>query len=146
VHCVLLHFHFHVSHIVKNKRKKNNPMRDITSVADMEAAGREHVLLLTCAYHPRNGPCTVLLPVLEDLAVVTTGVGFIKVDVSLPSMLPWVRRFGIASTPSVSYSVRGEVKERTSGADVEAILKTLRKWYCKVYACGGDPLPSSAER
>lgn len=108
-------------------------MRDITTVSGMETVGKEHVLVVACSYHPHNGPCSALLPVLEDLAMVSTGVCFVKVDTSSPTMSPWVRRHGILQTPSVSYIVRGEVKERLVGGDVDVILKTLRKWYCKVY-------------
>ena len=109
-------------------------MREIMSVTDLEETVTAQVLVVACAFHPSNGPCSALLPTLENLAVVSTGVCFVTVDVSKPGMLPWVRRLGISKTPSMAYIVRGEVMERTSGSDMDSILKTLRKWYCKVYA------------
>jgi thioredoxin 1 len=73
------------------------------------------------------GPCKMIAPVLEEIAVEQTGrVKVAKVDVDSNPAL--AARFGIQSIPTLLYFAGGEVKDKIIGAvGKRAILSKLEK-------------------
>jgi thioredoxin 1 len=73
------------------------------------------------------GPCKMLAPVLEEIAMEQNGrVKVAKVDVDANPAL--AARFGIQSIPTLLYFADGEVKDKTVGtAGKRAILSKLEK-------------------
>ncbi len=71
------------------------------------------------------GPCKMLAPVLEEIAVEQAGrVKVAKVDVDSNPAL--AARFGIQSIPTLLYFAGGEVRDKTIGvAGKRAILANL---------------------
>ena len=60
------------------------------------------------------GPCKMLAPVLEEIAVEQAGrVKIAKVDVDSNPVL--AARFGIQSIPTLLYFEAGEVRDKTTG-------------------------------
>jgi thioredoxin 1 len=74
------------------------------------------------------GPCKMLAPVLEKIAVEQSGrVKVAKVDVDANPAL--AARFGIQSIPTLLYFADGEVKDKTVGVvGKRAILSKLEKF------------------
>ena len=73
------------------------------------------------------GPCKMLAPVLDEIAVEQTGrVKVAKVDVDNNTAL--AARFGIQSIPTLLYFAGGEVRDKTIGAvNKRAIVTKLEK-------------------
>ena len=73
------------------------------------------------------GPCKMLAPVLDEIAVEQAGrVKVAKVDVDANPAL--AARFGIQSIPTLLYFADGEVKDKTVGVvGKRAILSKLEK-------------------
>jgi len=73
------------------------------------------------------GPCKMLAPVLDEIAVEQTGrVKVAKVDVDNNTAL--AARFGIQSIPTLLYFAGGEVRDKTIGAvNKRAIVSKLEK-------------------
>ena len=73
------------------------------------------------------GPCKMLAPVLEEIAVEQAGrVKVAKVDVDANPAL--AARFGIQSIPTLLYFEAGELRDKTIGAiSKKAILSKLEK-------------------
>jgi thioredoxin 1 len=73
------------------------------------------------------GPCKMLAPVLDEIAVEQTGrVKVAKVDVDSNAAL--AARFGIQSIPTLLYFAGGEVRDKTIGAvNKRAIVSKLEK-------------------
>jgi thioredoxin 1 len=73
------------------------------------------------------GPCKMLAPVLEEIAVEQTGrVKVARVDVDSNPAL--AARFGIQSIPTLLYFEAGELRDKTIGAiSKKAILSKLEK-------------------
>jgi len=73
------------------------------------------------------GPCKMLAPVLDEIAVEQTGrVKVAKVDVDNNTAL--AARFGIQSIPTLLYFAGGEVRDKTIGAvNKRAIVSKLQK-------------------
>ena len=73
------------------------------------------------------GPCKVLAPVVEEIALEQTGrVQVAKVNVDSDPGL--AARFGIQSIPTLLYFVSGEVRDQTVGAlSKRAIVAKLEK-------------------
>ena len=73
------------------------------------------------------GPCKMLAPVLEEIAVEQTDrVKVAKVDVDANPVL--AARFGIQSIPTLLYFADGELRDKTIGAiSKKAILSKLEK-------------------
>ena len=73
------------------------------------------------------GPCKMLAPVLDEIAVEQTGrVKVAKVDVDNNTAL--AERFGIQSIPTLLYFAGGEVRDKTIGAvNKRAIVSKLEK-------------------
>jgi thioredoxin len=73
------------------------------------------------------GPCKMLAPVLDEIAVELTGrVKVAKVDVDSNPAL--AARFGVQSIPTLLYFEAGELRDKTIGAiSKRAILSRLEK-------------------
>ncbi|MEJ0088846.1 MAG: thioredoxin [Limisphaerales bacterium] len=73
------------------------------------------------------GPCKMIAPVLEEIAVEQVGrVKVAKVDVDSNPAL--AARFGIQSIPTLLYFEGGELRDKTIGAiSKKAILSKLEK-------------------
>jgi thioredoxin 1 len=73
------------------------------------------------------GPCKMLAPVLEEIAVKQAGrVKVAKVDVDANPAL--AARFGIQSIPTLLYFEAGELRDKTIGViSKKAILSKLEK-------------------
>jgi thioredoxin 1 len=73
------------------------------------------------------GPCKMIAPVLEEIAVELAGrVKVAKVDVDSNPAL--AARFGIQSIPTLLYFEAGELRDKTIGAiSKKAILSKLEK-------------------
>ena len=73
------------------------------------------------------GPCKMLAPVLDEIAVEQTGrIKVAKVDVDANPAL--AARFGIQSIPTLLYFAGGEVREKSIGAvSKRAIMSKLEK-------------------
>ena len=67
------------------------------------------------------GPCKMIAPVLEEIAVEQAGrVKIAKVDVDANPAL--AARFGIQSIPTLLYFAGGEVRDKTVGAVGKRII------------------------
>src|SRR6266567_4831413 len=73
------------------------------------------------------GPCKMLAPVLDEIALEQTGrVKVAKVNVDSNPVL--AERFTIQSIPTLLYFANGEIRERTFGlASKRAIVSKLEK-------------------
>jgi len=73
------------------------------------------------------GPCKMLGPVLEEIALEHNGrVKVAKVNVDTNSQL--AERFGIQSIPTLLYFVNGEIRDKTVGVlSKPAIVSRLEK-------------------
>jgi thioredoxin 1 len=67
------------------------------------------------------GPCKMLAPVLDEIAVAQAGrVKVAKVDVDANPAL--AARFGIQSIPTLLYFAGGEVRDKTIGAASKKVI------------------------
>lgn len=73
------------------------------------------------------GPCKMIAPVLEEIALEQAGrIKIAKVDVDSNPVL--AARFGIQSIPTLLYFAAGEVRDKTVGvAGKRAIVAKLEK-------------------
>src|SRR5208283_2746906 len=73
------------------------------------------------------GPCKMLAPVLDEIALEQTGrVKVAKVNVDTNPAL--AARFGIQSVPTLLFFANGEMRDQTTGvASKRAILSKLEK-------------------
>jgi thioredoxin len=72
------------------------------------------------------GPCKMLAPALDEIAVEQTGIKVAKVNVDANPTL--AARFGIQSIPTLLYFSGGEVKDKSVGAvGKRHILSKLEK-------------------
>ena len=72
------------------------------------------------------GPCKMLAPVLDEIAVAQPGVKIAKVNVDANPAL--AERYGIQSIPTLLYFAAGEVKDKTIGVTGKRqILSKLEK-------------------
>jgi thioredoxin 1 len=71
------------------------------------------------------GPCKMLAPVLEEIALEQADrLKIVKVDVEKSPQL--AARYGVSAMPTLIYFVNGEVRQQTRGAaPKKMILKTL---------------------
>ena len=72
------------------------------------------------------GPCKMLAPVLDEIAVERPDIKVAKVNVDENPAL--AARYGIQSIPTLLYFAAGEVKDKTVGvASKRQVLATLEK-------------------
>jgi len=83
---------------------------------------RDHSPVLVDFYADWCGPCKMLEPTLEDVAVQTTGT-VVKVDVDAHQEL--AQRYGVQGVPTLSLFVDGEPVERLVGVQDGSTLKNL---------------------
>ncbi|HET7045358.1 MAG TPA: thioredoxin [Gaiellaceae bacterium] len=63
---------------------------------------------------PWCGPCKAIEPALDELATVSTGAEFVKLDIDANPAV--AARFGVLSIPTVILFAGGEAKETVVGA------------------------------
>ena len=122
----------------------HNPLPWITEAGDDDFAAvteQPSVPVLVDLWATWCGPCRMVSPVLEQLAVERAGViKLVKVDIDRAPELS--RRFQVQAVPTLLVLRGGEIAARQAGA---APVAVLRRWLDDVLAEHGAPAGPPAE-
>lgn len=96
-------------------------MKEIKNQAEFQAAIEQGKPVLLDFYADWCGPCRAQTPIIDKLAEKRDDVVFAKINVDHNPGL--AQQFGVRSIPSLFLLQNGEIQDRMTGVQTEAVLE-----------------------
>lgn len=114
-------------------QNKHMSVQEVFTQEQLRDILSRHPYVVIDAYMHPCPPCAALAPSLEDLAAMVPGITFVKANFTQPAFASARAEYGVERFPTLLYCAHGQVNDKTVGAHLGNILRTMRETYAIVY-------------
>lgn len=115
---------------VGEKKMLNEPVH-VTDAAFDETVIKSTIPVVVDFWAPWCGPCRMVAPVLEKLAMELSGK-LVVAKVNVDENPEWAGRYGVQSIPTMMLVANGKIVHRQVGALPEPLLREMIKLFLEV--------------